>query len=213
MPCRRNFLLGGLSLSVAGIGNMDDAAMAQGERRAVTLQNPFVITNPVLGLLNLLGAAGDDLLKRDQADIGQLFSTVRVSVKDVPKCNVLFLYCQLDDTGRVAGTSSSLRDLIKAAQAHVMVVASPFDPKVVNSQLVAALGSGNDWPANVVITFDRRGSRFGRFFKQLFSRMLAGVTMPMAWVELAPQDPAGQDDNPGTMFIPEVGYIAFGPKR
>jgi hypothetical protein len=43
--------------------------------------------------------------------------------------------------------------------------------------------------------------------------MQQGTSMPMAWVELAPQGPAQPPDIPGAIFLAEVGHIAFGPNK
>jgi hypothetical protein len=49
----------------------------------------------------------------------------------------------------------------------------------------------------LVITTNRIGEAFGCFFWSLFQQMFAGVSMPMAWVTLAPQVPARPGKRPG----------------
>jgi hypothetical protein len=40
--------------------------------------------------------------------------------------------------------------------------------------------------------------------------MFQGKTMPLAWVELAPQGPNAKQDNvPGTIFAAEISHIVF----
>ena len=71
----------------------------------------------------------------------------------------------------------------------------------------------NGWAANVVITLSRNGEHFGRFFRELFGQMFAGTSMPMAFVDIAPQGPVQPKDIPGTIALMEAGHIAFGPKK
>jgi len=47
--------------------------------------------------------------------------------------------------------------------------------------------SGN--PLNLVLTIDRKKSRFTDFLESLLRKMSAGQTMPVAWASLAPQNP------------------------
>jgi len=44
-------------------------------------------------------------------------------------------------------------------------------------------------PLNVVMTIDRKGSSFPEFLEKLLFRMFYGDTVPVAWVDLAPQIP------------------------
>jgi hypothetical protein len=221
MLTRRHMVMASIAAAAAGPGdaaefeNGDRFRMAQGEPRTTTVDDPYVIATPSLGLLNLLGAKADKLLKQDQAELGPLFpGGVQVSTRQVPKCNVLFLYCDIDASSRLAGSSYSLRESIKAAGAHVAVVASEISEDIlIGRGFAQAMGGRSDWPANIVITLNRNGDSFDRFFNNLFSRMRAGVSMPMAWVELAPQGPVQPKDIPGTIALMEAGHIVFGPKR
>jgi hypothetical protein len=159
---------------------------------------------------NLVGEAANELVARDRADLGPLFhDNVQIGTRDAPKCDVLFLYCALDASGRVSGQPFSMRDAIKAAGARIAVLASEIPAE---SMPDSDLSAGSDWRANIVITLDRNGEHFGRFFKELFSQMQAGVSMLMAWVELAPQGPVQGNDLPVTICLPEAGHIAFGPR-
>jgi hypothetical protein len=188
--------------------------LAEAERKTTTADNPYVISSPVLGLVNLLGSAGNALLEQDRKTLGGIFSSVQVADRAIPRCNVLFLYCTLETSGRVAGLSASFRDVIKEARAHIAVLASDLSPAVMqNPEFRKSLSARPDWPANIVITLNRNGEHFGRFFQQLFSQMRAGVGMPMAWVKLAPQGPSQPKDIPGTIALMEAGHIAFGAKR
>jgi hypothetical protein len=189
------------------------AATDRNDDRAMTADAPAIIRDPVLGLLNLLGPAGDDLLGRDQKDIGPLFARNVISTRDIPRCDVLFLYCDLDDLARVVATGSSLREVVRAAGARVAVVASEIASERANEQFGAALGAANGWPANVVVTYARKGDGFGRFFADLFSRMQTGLGMLAAWVSIAPQIPgSSRKGDPEMVMLPDLD-IAFGPPR
>jgi hypothetical protein len=77
---------------------------------------------------------------------------------------------------------------------------------------IAAAGPTGYGQANLVVTFDRRGDVFASFYRRLFGEMTRGVSMPVAWVKLAPQVPGhGHPDCPVGLFACEVGQIAFGP--
>lgn len=210
---RRNALASGAAAGLTmAIG---ERALAQDERRPTSVDNPYVIANPTLGFVNLLGTAGADLLERDRTALAGVFqNNIVIADKKLPACNVLFLYCTLEASARVAGHNFSFRDLIKGAGAHVAVIASELPPDLLsNPDFGKALSGSRDWPANIVITLSRNGDHFGRFFQKLFSQMRAGVSMPMAWVRLAPQGPQQPKDIPGTICLMEAGHIAFGAKQ
>jgi len=64
-------------------------------------------------------------------------------------------------------------------------------------------------PLNLVLTLDRRGSRFSNFLENLLRKMSAGDTMPVAWVSLAsqnPNDPRNQD-GPACIFAAGRGGV------
>jgi len=175
--------------------------------RKTTVQNPFRIDNPVIGFLNLRGSVGEETMMMDRQILEPLFGEVRESCSKVPQCAVLFLYADFDSTGMVLGRHDGLREIIKIAQAYVAVVASENPP----DNYMNCLGSCNDWPANIALTIDRKGDKLSTFFAQLFRQMLAGKSMLIAWVELAPQVP-GQDhpDAPETIMAAEAGHLVFG---
>jgi hypothetical protein len=119
---------------------------------------------------------------------------------------VLLLYCDIDADGKVVGSKQTLRDIFKSAGAYVAVVASENDP----DSLMHALDGDSEWTSNVVLIIDRKGDKFGTFFRRLFEMMGNGTSMLMAWVELAPQIP-GYDhpDGPGSLMLPEAGHLTF----
>jgi hypothetical protein len=180
-------------------------------RIATTHDNPFVIPNPTLGFINFLGEAGRPFMEKDIASLRDIFASVQVADRNMPPCNVLFLYCTLEPSGRLPGARFSYRDVIAAAGAHVAVLASELPPALASDGGFARLPHA--WPANIVITLARNGDCFGAFFRQLFLLMRSGKSMPMAWVELAPQGPVQRTDIPATLCLLEAGHIAFGQKR
>jgi hypothetical protein len=64
-------------------------------------------------------------------------------------------------------------------------------------------------PLNLVLTIDRRGSRFPTFLQNLLRKMSEGETMPVAWVSLSPQnsnDPRNQNA-PACIFAAGRGGV------
>ena len=148
--------------------------MAEDSAGRVTWDNPYVIPDPRLLMLNLMGPAAAAMLERDRADLKPIFND-NISVVDstnVPRCNVLFLYAKLNETGRVEPHSFHFRDAIKATGAHVAVVASEIVEAAFSNPHFGQYSNG--WPANIVLTISRKGEHFGRFFQRLFSDMRAG---------------------------------------
>jgi hypothetical protein len=183
----------------------------------MSANSPYVIANPVLGLVNLGGSAGQALLERDRAALAGVFTdNIRIAGAAgtrIPVCNVLFFYGTLEPSTRLAGQEFSFRDMVKAAGAHIAVLASePSRELLDNEDFLKALGKSGDWHANIVVTMDRKGDDFGRFFHRLFSRMREGVAIPTAWVEIAPQGPHQPPDLPVMFCVFEAANIAFGPK-
>jgi len=176
------------------------------ETRTTTVDNPLRISNPRIGFLNLQGEPGAALAMEDQKVLAPLFRESFLTDGKVPRCEVIFLYCSVDASGRVVGSPAGIRDLTKAAGAYVAVVASENPPNNYKN----ALGPRNDWGANSVLVVDRKADRFAVFFHRLFEAMKGGESMLMAWVELAPQIP-GMDhpDAPGAFMAAEAGHITF----
>lgn len=164
------------------------------------------IHSPRLGFLNLKGAAGEQILAEDKSALMGLFSNVLESSAAPPSCDVLFIYCDIADDGRVSGATSGLRDLIRSSGARVVVVASENPAK---SCIASAKKTGYGH-ANLVLTLERKGTVFSAFFNRLFTLMTKGKTMPLAWVKLAPQIPGHvHADCPETIFLAEAGQIGF----
>lgn len=121
-------------------------------------------------------------------------------------CDVLLVYCGIEAGGKVAGSPLSLRQIIRDAGAGVVIFAAENDPdRYMEAAKPAAYGA-----ANLVMTLERKGDAFGAFFGKLFELMFRGVSMPVAWVQLAPQVPGHPHaDLPETIFACEVGQLAF----
>src|SRR5262249_25160456 len=92
--------------------------------RRVTARNPLVIDSPRIAFLNLIGPEADNLLNQDKQALGNLFSSVETNGSGAPSCEVLMIYCDLNDDGTIAGDSPSLRDIIDAAAAQLIIPGS-----------------------------------------------------------------------------------------
>src|ERR1700728_2279571 len=116
-----------------------------------TAANPLRIREPKIGFLNLKGAAGDALVAIDQRVLAPLFKQAYGSTAAVPRCEVLFVYCDVEASGRLPAYSDGLRNLLKAAGAYVAVIA--FANPAAHYHHV--LGPRQDWYANVAMTLER----------------------------------------------------------
>lgn len=174
--------------------------------RMVTVRDPLVILGPRLGFLNLVGQAAASLVQQDRAQLGPLFSAVEESDSSVPVCNVLFLYARFEAGGAVAGSTAGLREITRDARASIIVVGWENAPE----NYIAAAKKTGYGQANLVLTLKRKGVVFPEFFRRLFSMMYEGKSMPVAWVELAPQIPgATHTDCPEAIFAAEISHIVF----
>ena len=164
------------------------------------------IEAPILGVLNLLGPAGRAWAADDAAALGHLFAEVRESRAEAPRCDVLFLYCDVGPEGTIVHSHRTLREIVRSAKAQIAVVASP---NAAADYLEAARETGID-AANLVLTLDRKGPAFARFFGQLFAKMHASIAMPDAWAELQPQTPGVvRPEHPDLVCLMERGPLAF----
>ena len=174
--------------------------------RKVTAKSPLVIQSPRIGFLNLLGSQGQQLIEEDKQAIASLFSSISQSDAVPPVCDALMMYARISKDGRIEGSPEEFRSIIFNSQAPIVIVASN-NP---GENYIAAGKRGGSGRANLVMTLDRRGELFPQFFSQLFNKMFEGKSMPMAWVELAPQIPGAVQENcPSTIFAAEVSHIIF----
>jgi hypothetical protein len=158
--------------------------------------------------MNLCGEEYAALLNEDRAALGSLFDNVVVSADgNIPRCNVLLLYAKVASDGSIPGTSeSSVRQFAARAGASLLVVASN-NPR---EHIVAANKRPGPRDASLVFTIDRNGDGFGRFFKEIFTQMKAGKTMPMAWAKIAPQHESVMPKYaPATVFLPEGKFVVL----
>jgi len=170
-----------------------------------TATNPYRISAPVAGFV-CLEPELQSLMQIDKSTLESLFSEVRSSSEGIVPCHVLFLYCKVDRDGSLLGSNMRIRDFVKASGACVAIVASEND----GNHYMRALQPKNDWPANIVLVIDRRGTAFTVFFYKLFEAMRGGTSMLIAWVKLAPQIPnRDQPECPGTLMVAEAGHIAL----
>jgi hypothetical protein len=164
------------------------------------------VTRPVLGILDLDRERFGALAGQDRAALGPLFSSIVESHSAPPTCDVLLVYCEIEAGGKVAGSPLSLRQIIRDAGARVVIFAAENDPE---RYMEAAQPAGYG-AANLVMTLERKGDAFTGFFGELFGLMFRGVSMPAAWVQLAPQIPGHPHaDLPETIFACEAGQLAF----
>ena len=171
-----------------------------------TLTNPYIIRSPRVAFLNLGGAEAQPLMDEDRAALGQYFATCTVSEKAVPVCDVLVLYCTIEPTGQITGYDLTLRQIIRDSRSVIVLVAS----ENAGERYIAAARQEGYGTANLVMTLSRNENSFVHFFQQLFGKIAAGMTMPMAWVDLAPQIPGRPQGNvPETIFACEAGHVTF----
>lgn len=164
------------------------------------------IASPTIGFLNLIGQSAAAAMAADQAALTRLFSLAVESSSEPPTCNVLFLYATIEASGSIVGSTAGLRGIIRDSRASVVVVASENTPE---SYIAATKDAGYGF-ANLVMTLERKGDLFPRFFERLFTDMRRGESMPVAWVKLAPQAPQAEHaDCPATIFACELGQLAF----
>jgi hypothetical protein len=182
-----------------GIGLLFLAVSYYAKTAVVTLRGPR------LGILNLAGAQADGLIASDRDALRDVFQECEEYVDGLPRCDVLFVYANFSKEGYIQGYPRKLREIIRDAGAQIVVVASENSPD--SSSAWASTPYGR---ANLVITFDRHGTSFPRFFRDLFLKMKTGSTMPLAWVQLAPQSPRnGSFELPSMIFLCEAGRIRF----
>jgi hypothetical protein len=124
--------------------------------------------------------------------------------------DVLFVYGRIGADGSLGKGEPRLRELIRDSGAKVVVLASSNEPRACMNA-APNVGYGR---ANLVLTIERKGVAFRRFFAKLFTMMYAGDTMPVAWAKLAPQTPsADHPDVPAAIFGAELGQLTFTRSR
>src|SRR5438128_2222582 len=98
-------------------GSHEQMHSPAGTKLTTTVDNPFRIDAPTIGFLNLHGSDAKVIAKADQVQLASLFAHSYSSDGPVPKCAILFLYCNISSDGKVAGRPENLRKIIQAAGA------------------------------------------------------------------------------------------------
>lgn len=173
----------------------------------LALPSKTVVQEPVLGFINVAGRSCQATAEEDRDRLAPLFERSWSSHGKIEPCDVFFLYCEIADDGGIVGMDRGLRELIRDRGAKVAVVANGHMDEYLEKKFGKRTGYGH---ANLVLTLDRKGERFGDFFYRLFTKMFEGTSMPIAWHELAPQVP-GQDATvlPECICLMEMGQLAF----
>ncbi|THD42804.1 MAG: hypothetical protein E7774_14180, partial [Bradyrhizobium sp.] len=143
----------------------DDAIEARAAMPRVPEKRDAVLTERKIAFVNMAGAISAAIAADDYATIGEIFGpNARAADGPVP-CDVLFLYCNFEPSGKIAGCDRSLSDLIRDCGATVVVIAwaEPAD-YFVNAGFRAALQQVGNPPVNLTVTMNRNGEYFGRFF-------------------------------------------------
>ncbi|HTC93802.1 MAG TPA: hypothetical protein VK699_10155 [Terriglobales bacterium] len=129
-------------------------------------------------------------------DLDELFDQLRKG------CDILHLFCTVSEQGMIQG-ADGLRpatDLLSACDGSgvkVLLVANENPAK----GYITGFKKGRS-PLNLILTLQRKGDVFGKFFGALFDEVLQGKTLPVAWVKLAPQIPRTEhQDVPETLFL------------
>ncbi len=129
-----------------------------------------VIRAPSLGVLDLQGEAARAVVDEDREALGSLFSSAAQSDGEVPRCDVLLVYCAIGGDGH-RGSERGLRELIRDSGAQVVVVGSPNEPEA----YFAAADQKGYGHANLVMTLDRKGGAFPGFFPACLLDVRRGV--------------------------------------
>jgi hypothetical protein len=138
-----------------------------------------------------------------------VFEDIRALMETIAKgYDVVHLFCDVSPDGSIVdgrGIRTAGAILVQTccdADVKLLWVASENKPEGYIKGFKAAR-------LNVVMTIDRKGSRFAPFLEKLLSKMSAGETMPVAWASISPQIPNDprQQDCPGCIFAAGRGGI------
>jgi hypothetical protein len=124
--------------------------------------------------------------------------------------DVVHLFCDVTQDGSIADSRGHKTPAMLLMQAcadsdvKLLWVASENKP---DGYIKGFKSSGK--PLNLVLTIDRKNSRFTDFLQDLLRKMSAGETMPVAWVSLAPQSPEDprSQNAPGCIFAAGRGAV------
>jgi hypothetical protein len=176
----------------------------QSSVQRTTASRPLRIANPAIGFLNHAGAAGASLSQADQRVLSPLFKVSKTSEDLPPRCDVLFLYRNINP--EESTSTPAIRELIKSAGAYVAVIASENSADA----YIESVGRRTDWSANIAMVVNRKDDKLSLFFYRLFAEMFKGRSMLIVWAELAPQMPgSSHSDVPDSIMAAEAGHITF----
>ncbi len=125
--------------------------------------------------------------------------------------DIVHLFAEVKPNGTVQKTSGvQIFEHLSQAEAKLVLFASEN-----SGDNYIAFSPKDKWrniePMNVVMTLERKGDLFPKFFKSLFGFMTSGDTMTQAWVKLAPQNPHLNQNAPEAIFSAGLGSMKFVP--
>jgi hypothetical protein len=167
----------------------------------------LVLPEPVACFMNLSEDNFKQLMDTDKSLLSIYFNkTFEYDKSNLHTCDVLFIYCTIDKSGKIINESRTLREIIRDMHAPIVIIAT-------ENEMVSYIAAGKQCgygQANLVMTLERKSECFVNFYSKLFNDMKTGTTMPVAWVKLAPQIPNHEHKNcPNAIFSMECGQISF----
>ena len=132
--------------------------------------------------------------------IDELFAAI------AKRYDVVHLFCDVSHDGTLSdieGKKTSGTTLIQKcfeSGVKLLWLAANNEPEGYITGFKLAAGTA----MNLVLTIDRRGSRFSSFLAELLLKMSHGESMPLAWVSLAPQS----SKDPRNQEAPSCIYVA-----
>src|SRR5437870_7112612 len=80
------------------------------------------VAEPRFGILDLKAGAADSIVAEDTEALTAVFGTPAQSTGAAPRCDVLFVCCDIDADGQVRNSRGTLRDFVRDSGATVVVV-------------------------------------------------------------------------------------------
>jgi hypothetical protein len=82
------------------------------------------IENPTIGFFDITAGKASREISEDKNAVASLFTASTDSSTFAPKCDVLYIYCRIEDDGNIESSSQSLREIIRDSGPSVVVVAT-----------------------------------------------------------------------------------------
>jgi hypothetical protein len=156
----------------------------------------IVIRNPVLGAINLAGLWVEDTVEKDLEILGPYFADVRRSDDVPPLCDVLLLYGEINSSGALQNSPKPPNEIVRDSGASVVIIAINNPVENYSAMPKDSFGS-----VTFITTIDRRQWRFTSFLAKIFEQMKNdGVTLPHAWINVAPQHSAAVHEDLPSLF-------------